>query len=144
MAAMLASITVGLFVLGLTHGCSGESQKWQGTWVGDLNRTAPDAPDDYKAHTINLIELKILSDGTFEMMESGIPKSGTVRLGREKAFLTITRVLDRPISSAGSGTQDMNKDLVATWQEDGSILLDDPGGFDAGPVRLTRPEQPSR
>jgi hypothetical protein len=61
-----------------------------------------------------------------------------VRLGKDKAFLTITRMLDRPISSAGSGTQEMNKDLVATWQEDGSILLDDPGGFDAEPVRLTR------
>jgi hypothetical protein len=141
---MVASITVGLFVLGLTHGCAGESRKWHGTWVGDLKRTAPEAPDDYKAHTINLIKLMILSNGTFEMMESGIPKSGTVRLGRDKAYLTITRMLDRPISSAGSGTQGMNKDLVATWQEDGSFLLEDPGGFDAAPVRMTRQEQPSK
>jgi hypothetical protein len=58
---MVASITVGLFVLGLTLSCSGGSQKWHGTWVGDLNRTAPDAPDDYKAHTINLIKVMILS-----------------------------------------------------------------------------------
>jgi hypothetical protein len=143
MAAMVASITVGLFVLGLTLGCSGESQKWHGTWVGDLQRTAPDAPKDFKSNTINLIKLMILPNGTFEMMESGIPKSGTVRLGQDKAYLTITRILDRPVSSAGSGTQEMNKDLVATWQEDGSILLDDPGGFDAAPVRLTREEQPS-
>ncbi len=132
---------LGLIVL-LFAGCASHSQKWYGTWEGDLQRAKPSAPLDIR-NTINLLKVTILPDGTFEMVESGVSKSGRHRLGEDKAFLTIKKVLGRPIEQSGRGTQSQNLDLTLTWQEDGSILWNDPAGQDGHPVRLTLKSQPS-
>lgn len=101
-------------------------------------------PDNDVRRTVDLIRLTILPNGTFEMLRSGINESGTHKLGKERAFLTITKILGRPVQQLGPGAEQMNKDLTAVWQSDGSLLLSDPGGFDALPVKLSRAEQPRR
>ena len=136
-------MTVGLLLVGLTlFGCANESRKWYGIWEGDLKVSDPAMPNDDLRRMVDLAKLSIKPDGTFELMRSSITVSGTHRLGKDKAFFTITRILDQPISTQGPGTQKMNKDLTATWEEDGSLLLNDPTGFESGPVKLTRTSQP--
>jgi hypothetical protein len=137
MAAIRKSITVALLSLGLLAlSCSGGNDKWFGTWEGTMHRADPSTPDDDVKRTVNYLKITILPDGTFHMLESGLNKSGTHNLGSDKAFLTVKRVLDRPIQS-GTGTDRENQDLVLEWQEDGSVLWHDPRGFDDDPVRLS-------
>jgi hypothetical protein len=142
MAVMTRIISVAVLALGLSllavFGCENQSQKWYGDWVGNLNRV--DEVDDV-ARSINHIKLTIKPDGTFQLLRSGIGDSGSHQLGEDKAFLKITHHLDRPIQQMGPGAEKMNKDLILRWQDDGSITFEDPGGFDVGPVRLTR-QQP--
>ena len=69
-------------------------------------------------------------------------KTGTVRIVDGKAFLTIKRIMDRPIQQLGSGAEKMNLDLTAEIQEDGSMLFRDPGGFDDRYVTMVRRAQP--
>ncbi len=144
---MARIISVAVLALGLTLtalvGCESQSQKWYGDWEGDLQRADP-IPGNDVVTTINKVRLTILPNGTFELLRSGINESGTHRLGKDRAFLTITHVLGRPVGQLGTGAEKMNKDLTAVWQSDGSVLLSDPGGFDERPVRLTRREQPPK
>lgn len=138
MTGMAKSITVGLLAVGLLSGCSNDAQKWYGRWEGDLGRVSSDIPDDPKKRTINLVRIDIKADGTFEMLESGFDKSGTHKLGSEKAFLRVKTLLGRSVESLGPGTQAANQDLILTWQEDGTVLYKDPAGFDEAPVVLRR------
>ncbi len=125
-------------MLGLISGCSNISQKWYGKWEGNLQRTDPAMPDDDVKRTIDYLSVTILRNGTFEMVESGIPVTGSHNLGSEKAFLTIKTRAGQPVSEKES------TDLTLTWNGDGSILWHDPAGFDGHPVRLTLKPQPSK
>ena len=137
MAVMTRIISVAVLALGLSllvaFGCANQSQKWYGQWEGDLQRVDP---VDSTARTINKAELRIKADGTFLLIRSGISEEGTHQLGDDKAFLKVTKVLGRQIDQIGPAAEAMNKDLVLRWQDDGTITLDDPGGFDEKPVVL--------
>ena len=147
MAGMRRSITFGLLWAGLAAlaslGCQDGNAKWYGVWEGDLARTDASVPDDAIKRTIDSLGLTIRRDMTFEMEESGMPKSGTYRIVDGTAFLKITHVMGRPIEQLGSGAVEMNLDLTAELQEDGSMLFRDPGGFDDRYVRLVRRAQPA-
>jgi hypothetical protein len=137
MAAIVKSITVALLMLGLISGCASVSKKWYGTWEGDLQRADPATPL-HERNTINLLRIRILPDGTFEMLESGIPIEGTCVLGSKKAFLRPRKTLGQPVDPSKS------KEMTLTWQDDGTVLWTDPGGFDGGSVRLSMKPQPGR
>jgi hypothetical protein len=138
MAAMAKSITVGLLALGLLSGCQSSSKKWYGTWVGELDRADPSMPDNDVKRTVNSIRIEIKPDGTFTMLESGFDKEGTHRLGSRQAFLTVTRMLGRPIEQLGAEAERLNQDLVLTWEPNGTVSFTDPRGFDGGTVVLRR------
>ena len=146
MAGMRRSITFAIFCSGLAAlalvGCQDANAEWYGVWEGDLKRTDPTKPDDAIRRTIDLLLVTIRRDGTFEMEESGMLKTGTVRIVDGKAFLTIKRIIDRPIQQLGSGAEKMNLDLTAEIQEDGTMLFRDPGGFDDRYITLVRHAQP--
>ncbi len=122
-------------MLGLITGCASSSQKWYGTWEGDLKRAGSSVPL-HDRNTINLLQVRILPDGTFEMLESGITVSGTHMLGSKKAFLTVRKTMGQPVE------QSKTNDLTLTWQDDGTVLWTDPAGFGNEPVRLTLKPQP--
>ena len=148
MAATKRSITVALSALGLLSlsgiglltGCENTSQKWHGTWEGDMKRLQSSAPDDVE-RTINLLRITILPDGTFEMLESGLSKSGTTRLDGDKAYLKVKKLLGQPIEQSGPGTQRENEDLVLEWGEDGTVVWHDPSGYGGVEVQLKRASQ---
>ena len=146
MAGMRRSITFAIFCSGLAAliflGCQNPNEEWYGVWEGDLQRTDPAKPDDDRKRTIDLLLVTIRRDGTFEMEESGMLKTGTVRIVDGKAFLTIKRIMNRPIQQLGSGAEKMNLDLTAEIQEDGTMLFRDPGGFDDRYITLVRRAQP--
>jgi hypothetical protein len=142
MAAIDKSITVALLTLGLLAlGCSDASKKWYGRWEGEADRVDPSMPQDDVRRSVNRIQIDIKPDGTFEMIDGPITKSGKHTLGGDKAFLTATKLVGKPIEP-GSGTDRENQDMVMEWQEDGSVLWHDPRGFDEAPVRLTLKSKP--
>ena len=146
MPAIARSITLALTVVGLAvftaQGCSHAAEKWMGDWEGTANRTSPGTPDDEISHAINTIKLSIHPNRTFDLVDAGIAKSGDATLGGDTAFLKIKRILDRPVSSLGSGAVKMNQGIDLKMQSDGSILMTDPWGFDKGPIVLHRSPQP--
>lgn len=148
MAVMPRSITVALLCLGLSQawlfGCAPDRSAWYGEWEGKLDRADRSAPDDGIKQVINTISLTFQPDGTFKMVESGIPKSGTANLGSKKAFLTVQTIMGRQVSAMGSGASAMNRELTVELQEDGTLLFSDPDTPDLRSVRLTRATQPAR
>lgn len=117
--------------------CSGDTAKWVGRWEGDLQRADPSAPDDPTKRTINLLRVDIKPDGTFEMLESGIGKSGTHKLGSERAVLRVTKIMGQPVAEIGGGTERENRQITLTWRDDGTAVYSDPAGFD-GDVLLKK------
>lgn len=132
-------------MLGLSlFGCAGRNAEYYGSWIGTVDRADPDMPDDYIKKGVNTIRLEINDNGTFRMVDSMIPKSGTFKVGSEGAKLKITHVMERPISEMGDGAATMNKEISLVLKEDGTLVFTDPGGFDEGPVVMKKDSQPDK
>lgn len=113
-------------------GCGGSGHAWKGKWVGNRDELIlPGKDNDVIAATLKRIEITLNGDGTFDMVEMGIPQRGSYSLNGDEAKLKIRSRLDREV--------DPNmKELILTWQQDGSVLYDDPGGFYPEPVKLEK------
>lgn len=131
-------LAMGLLGL-LLFGC-GPSFQWNGHWTGKRNLPLPEGGDPAILSTISKVELTLEPNGRFELLEGGLPKSGTFHAEGQTAYLKITHFMDRPIEAQGEAAVKMNQEIVLTAQKDGSVLFDDPGGIAKETVRLTRAE----
>ncbi len=125
-------MTIPLLALLVIPGCGGSGHAWKGTWSGDREGLIlPDKDDDVIARALKRVEIKLLGDGRFEMTEMGIPLKGSYSLNGDVAKLKIRSRFDREV--------DPNMpELILTWQADGSILYEDPGGNYPEPVKMTK------
>jgi hypothetical protein len=133
---------VGLAALSAT-GCSSSFQ-WSGKWSGKRDLPLPEGGDPSILATISKVELSLEAGGRFELLEGGLPKSGTFRSGGPKAYLKVTHFMERPIESLGDSAVKMNQEIVLSAQKDGTILFDDPGGIAKGTVVLSRSKPESQ
>lgn len=110
---------------------------WEGTWRGQ--RPLPNVRDNPTvAATLGRVEVTLHPNGTFDLFEAGLPKSGTFRVEGEEALLKVERFLDRPLSEQGSSAEAMNAEIRLRPLPDGALLYSDPRGFDPAPLRLEK------
>lgn len=131
------ALALALAIIAFAAGCGG-SFAWTGKWVGKRTLELPPNGNPYVMATLAKVELTILPNGRFELLESGVPKSGTVRTEGRRAYLKVTHFMDRPLSDQGEAALKMNQEIRLSVQKDGSIEFDDPGGLVREKVRLVR------
>lgn len=122
-------------------GCNGSAQ-FQGRWVGERDIPVPEGGDRALAATIGRVRLEIKPNGRFDLVEAGMPKSGRVRYADGRAFLRIERIMHDPIEKLSPHVARENHEIVLTVQRDGTLLYDDPRGFDPEPLVLRRETKP--
>ena len=88
-------ISVGVAIL-ILAGCAPQ-YAWEGTWKGERNLPLRPGVSDSVRRTAAKIDLKILPNGTFEIFESGLPKSGHTVPSNGKLVLRVENIMDRPI-----------------------------------------------
>jgi hypothetical protein len=126
-------LTSGLLSLG---GCA-STDHWTGTWVGEKQGLVdPSKEGDAIANTINKIELTINNDGSFTLVEMGIPMDGTVGREKQRAELHVKNRFGQPITNEIPQAKGQ-KDRWLEWQNDQTILYHDPDSFYPEPVTLS-------
>lgn len=133
----IAKIIAAALTLALCSAC-GESFRFVGRWEGNRKLEVPKGSTREVAHLMGKVELSVHGNGTFDLLESGLPKRGRYRIQNNVLFLKITHILDRPVEDMGSSTVAMNQDLVARPVGPDQISFADPAGFDTNPVTLKR------
>ncbi|MCH7905401.1 MAG: hypothetical protein IH944_12675 [Armatimonadetes bacterium] len=141
---MSRSITGGLVALGLVllvalaiYGTGGTRDRWLGEWTGELDIVSPEAPPDGFARTLNTLIVKIKLDGTFDITASGMGSNGKWRFAGDELRLKTTHVMGKSIADGGPNAVKANKEIVLTWNGDGTITFIDPGSDDPSPVVLS-------
>ena len=149
MAGMSRSITGGLVALGLVllvvlaiYGTgAGTRDRWLGEWTGELDRVNMEAPDDGNARILNSLIVTINPDGTFDVTASGMGSNGKWHLAGDELRLKTTHFMGKPIAQGGPEAVNATKEIVLTWNGDGTITFVDPGMIDPSPVVLSPPSQ---
>lgn len=121
--------------------CNGSAQ-FQGSWRGDRDIPVPPGKDTALAATIGRVRLEIKPNGTFTLVEAGMPKFGRVRYADGNAYLRIERIMHDPIEKLSPSVARENHEIVLRLQRDGTLLYHDPRGFDPEPLVLRRETKP--
>jgi len=143
MAGMYQIITISLAVGLASLGCTGTRSNWVGTWTGENPELVKPGMTDDIANTLRRVTLELRPDGTFDLVQAGVPFSGNVSYGDDRCFLKITTMFERRIDAMGPNAAEANKEIRVERQPDGSVLLVDPTSFHDSPIKLTRKAQPS-
>lgn len=130
-----------LFTLMSAVSC-GPRFDYNGTWIG-YRELKPGANEDPSAiRSISKVELTLKPDGTFELFQTGIPKSGNVAYGDGGARLDVRFIAQRSLSTMDPETAKRNQSLMIKPLENGSLEFLDPGDFDPRPIELIRKPKP--
>ena len=124
--------------------CGGPTFVFTGHWTG--RRDLPKRPGDNEIilNSIAKVDLELRPNGQFELLEGGVPRSGTYRVDGRDAYLHVTQFMNRPIEDQGQTAVKLNQEIELKAQKDGSILLTDPAGFTKDSVKLTREKSESQ
>ncbi len=136
-AIVFRIISVAVFATVMVS-CGGRSE-FVGAWRGERDVKPRPGEDPAMLRTYSRLDLTIEADGRFQMVDAGMPKAGAVRYEGKDAFLRVETILERPLTP---GVAEMNEEILLLPQPDGSLLLTDPKGFDAKPIRLRRKTAP--
>lgn len=133
---------IGALLLG--SACGGPSFNFTGHWTG--RRDLPKKPDDNAVilNSIAKVDLELRPDGRFELLEGGVPRSGSYRVDGRDAYLRVTHFMNRPIEDQGQTAVKLNQEIELKAQNDGSITLRDPAGFTKDSVKLVREKSESQ
>jgi len=120
-------------------GCgSGNQFNFQGNWLGHRQVNAQPGANSALLNTVSEVKLSIKDNGTFTLVDAGIPKNGDFHQDGDKGSLVITSIMNEPISQQPADVQASNVSINLTPQKNGSILLFDPKGFDSAGITLSR------
>lgn len=133
-AAALIGLIISVWVA--AAGCSGNAFAWAGTWVGERKLSNEKEIPEHIAATIRRVEIKIGTDLKFQMIEAGMPYSGTVVLEGDEAKLKIERIMGKPAGESGSDRQLPEISLKPRGND--QLVLNDPGSYHPGEVVLKR------
>lgn len=110
--------------------------------MGNRNLSVPPDADPSAIRTIGKIDLNLKSNGRFELLEGGAPKTGRYRTSGDTAYLKVETFFERPIETQGKAAVDANVEIEAKLQSDGTLRFHDPKGYDPDPIVLKREAQP--
>lgn len=128
-------------LIGLIASGCGSSFNFEGHWVGKRDLPKKPGDDDAILNTIAKVDLRFLPNSRFELLEGGIPKSGTYRVEGKTAYLLVTHFMDRPMADQGSSAVAMNQEMQVKAKEDGTAVFSDPAGLWQEPVTLHREKE---
>lgn len=118
-------------------GC-GTRPNWVGEWQGERERERDPGMDPAIHQTLTRVKLTLRQDGTFTLIEAGLPRDGDATYGTTETTLQARKFMDRPIERMGSSAEAMNQPMKLRWVGDGTIEYRDPAGFDTSSVVLRR------
>ena len=126
----------------LLTGC-GPRFDWAGTWMG-MRDLPPDANNPAPIlHTLSRVNLEMRINGTFSLIEGGVPREGEWSATGTEATLIIKRVMDRPVDRIGSGAERLTQPIKLKAEDHDSINYDNPASIDGKDVLLKRePQRP--
>lgn len=127
----------------LLAGCGGATFDYVGKWEGMRKLEAKPGQDQRILNSLAMVKITVNADGTFDMFEAGLKKSGNVYFGTNQATLRVTRIMDvsvREYLGDEAGKQHIDISLIP--QKDGALKYIDPKGFDTEPIILRREAKP--
>jgi hypothetical protein len=127
----------------LLPGC-GSSYAFSGVWVGRRDLGNPKGVDPAVVNTVAMVHLEVRPNGTFELLEGGMPKSGTWRSDGEKAYLRVTHFMGRPIKDEGELAVRLNEEIVLEAKDASTASFTDPAGFREETIVLRREKTASQ
>lgn len=101
MVGIAKSISAGVLLTLL--GC-GPQYAWEGSYKGVRKLPLNPGVSESVRNTAAAVRLRVLPNGTFEIFEMGLPKSGRTISGGGRLSLQVDTVLDRPIEQPMSFT----------------------------------------
>jgi hypothetical protein len=131
-----------LLTLALLSGCTRESTYWAGTWEGERKGLTIPEKEDVLAQELREVIITISPEGTFKKKETSVTSSGKAKFGPEKAFLTETHRLDRPIEEDKNMAR-QSRELILEKVDENTILYWDPGALTPGSVEMKRATGPA-
>lgn len=82
---------------------------------------------------MNKVKLSLRSDGTFVLIEAGLPRKGTFSTSGKSANLVVTEKLGRAVRG-----NERESIIELQMTSSGDLEMNDPGAFIKTPVKLRR------
>ncbi|MBX3118809.1 MAG: hypothetical protein KF784_07060 [Fimbriimonadaceae bacterium] len=140
---LVPMVCVAGFLAILLASCGGGvTFDYVGTWEGMRKIEAKPGQDQLIINSLAMIKVQVNTDGTFDMFEGGLKKSGTVYFGSDQATLRVTRIMNQTLREYFPGGVDKYIDIALIPQPDGTVKYIDPNGFETDPVILKRDAKP--
>ena len=134
-------ISAGAVIAVAMSGCS-PSYNWVGDWSGKRDTSAYEGVTPGVAHTLATIKLTINPNGTFTILEGGIPKEGDYVSSGGKLILKPTRIMDRPVEALGEVGAKMKTEMELEAISTDKVLFRSGSDPQSEPVSLARESQP--
>ena len=127
---------VALLASGFCLISCGPRTDFRGIWSGKRSDKAPPGVPSYEWASISQVKLYIYDNGRFDMMNMGLPKSGTIVVDGNKATLTVTKIANQDVSRQTEETKSTLGPIEIVKQTDGTVLFNDPKSADPTQVVL--------
>ena len=139
MAGLLTGIVLFFLVLNLvTKNWSGSSFNFVGDWRGFRDIKALPGEDPTILRQLSKLDLTVRPNGTFELVESGMPYEGKSRESGGTLYLRIETVMGKPVESEPAYKKVGEIELELKPLENGRLQFTDPAGFEKKPVVMER------
>jgi hypothetical protein len=114
----------------------GPRTDFRGIWSGKRPGKAPDGVPSYEWASISEVKLYVYDNGRFDLMNMGLPKSGTIVVEGNKATLTVTKIANQDVSRQTDETKATIGPIEVVKQPDGTVIFSDPKSADPSKVVL--------
>jgi hypothetical protein len=122
-------------------GCAVGPGDWVGRWEGRRPISVEPGQDPSVAYTLGRVELTIHEDGTFELLEAGMPKAGRGRYWPDRAELRIETLLGRPVEVV---SMDRRLRVVRIERgKDGIVRFFGDEPINASPLVISKSQRPA-
>ena len=149
MAVMSPSIAFGRIATGVVlaiylSGCSGKKFDFTGSWTGHHSVSVAPGTNPDVTYTLSEVKVTISANDRFNLFYKGFPFSGNVVIDGDKATLTATEIVDRPVAREQQAIKGSGITFELTGQTGDTILFQDPSDKDSDPVSLKRIATPGQ
>ncbi len=127
-----------LIIIGLM-GCSSDpSPKYVGLWIGHVKVERQPGDTDAVLNTLGLIQLTIHRTGKFDLLESGVPRSGDYEQYPDFGKLVTKDIMGKSLATQPADVRAQNGDIKVILQPSGTLLFEVSGSSNAAGIELHR------